>query len=371
MSQSNLFGLDESTRVEPRIVVPASVPLELSGEAVRGRICTFLDDTGREWAMRPDLTLPVALDEIEARKTGEVRGETVRAYQAPVFRLPAVAGEPVEFEQAGFEVFGGASSPDTDAGVMTSVIEACERCGQKQGQVSFGDLSVFPVFVDGLGLSDEASAGLKRAFRQEGGVRAYLAGQSGETSGLAKRLKGMSRDEAAAFVEDIFKLTGIRPVGERTSDEIVERMFERANGGQADLSSAAKVVLDRVLNVDGMVEDALNELTTIAAEAGLSNVSPVLDQLRRRHALIADQCDAAWLSDARFATRFGRRFTYYDGFVFEVAASSNADDLAKPFAAGGRYDALLSDLSTGEVNETAIGGVVIPHRLSGLNGAVS
>ncbi len=371
MSLSNLFNLAGGALVAPSIVIPASVPLELSGEAVRGRICTFLDDTGSEWALRPDLTLPVALDEISARKSGDVSGESLRQYQAPVFRLPAIAGEPVEFEQAGFEIFGGASTPDVDASVLTSVVEACERGGRSDGQVSFGDLSLFPSFVDALDLSDEASSGLKRAFRQEGGVRAYLTGQSADSSGLAKRLKGMSRDEAAEFVEDIFKLTGIRPVGERSSDEIVERMFERANAGQGDLSSAAKTVLDRVLNVDGLVEDALRELTTIATEAGLSALRPALDKLEQRHALIAERTNSSWLDGAQFATRFGRRFTYYDGFVFEVAASSNAVDLAKPFAAGGRYDALLSDLSMGDVDETAIGGVVIPHRLSPTRGGRS
>jgi ATP phosphoribosyltransferase regulatory subunit len=366
-----LFELAGGDLVDPKIVIPASVPLELSGEAVRGRICTFQDEAGKEWALRPDLTLPVALDEIEGRRSGQVSGETTRQYRAPVFRLPAVVGEPVEFVQVGFEVFAGGSSPEQDASVLARVIAASENAGATSGHICFGDLGLFPAFVDAFELPDEASAGLKRAFRQEGGVRAYLAGQSADTSSLTNRLKGMSRDEAASFVDDIFKLTGIRPVGERSSDEIVERMFERANGGAADIPTAVKTILDRVLNVDGLVDEALAKIATIAAEAGLTAVNAKIERLTQRHDLISRKCDAAWLQGARFATRFGRRFTYYDGFVFEIAQSADASHAAIPFAAGGRYDALLSNLSGGDVDETAIGGVVIPHRLNAENGDVA
>ena len=39
--------------VAPPMLLRAKVPLELSGEAVRNRICTFIDQDGREWALRP------------------------------------------------------------------------------------------------------------------------------------------------------------------------------------------------------------------------------------------------------------------------------------------------------------------------------
>ncbi len=65
------FGAD---RVDPPISIEAKVPLELSGEAVRIRICTFFDQAGLEWALRPDLTLAVAQDEVTARRGGPNRG---------------------------------------------------------------------------------------------------------------------------------------------------------------------------------------------------------------------------------------------------------------------------------------------------------
>ena len=70
-------------RAEPQTLMPAEVILELSGEAVRSRLCTFTDASGREYCLRPDLTTPiaqmVASDELPiARYHGS----------GPVYRLP-------------------------------------------------------------------------------------------------------------------------------------------------------------------------------------------------------------------------------------------------------------------------------------------
>ncbi len=360
---SDLFAGLGGRFVEPRIVIEAALPLELSGEAVRGRICVFTDEEGREWALRPDLTLPVAVDEV-ARRRGGASGEQIVRYAAPVFRLPALPGEPVEFCQAGFERFGGASTPETDAEVFAAVVQACAEAGVSEGAVRIGDLSVFSGFVDAMNLPPEIASGLKRAFRQEGGVRAFLNGaRSGAAAGLAKRMQGMDRAEIEAFVGDIFALTGIRPVGERSSEEIVERLYQRAHAGEMTaLPDDAKVLLDALLAVDVPAGDAVGALNAIAAGAGLSKVQPVLDALSTR--ITAMQKSAPDLmAAATFATRFGRRFTYYDGFVFEIAADKDASADGRPFAAGGRYDRLLFNLSGGDVEASAIGAMIVPHRL--------
>ena len=47
-------------RAEPKTLLPAETILELSGEAVRSRLCTFTDASGTEHCLRPDLTTPIA-----------------------------------------------------------------------------------------------------------------------------------------------------------------------------------------------------------------------------------------------------------------------------------------------------------------------
>lgn len=354
--------------VEPPTVLEAKVPLELSGEAVRARICTFVDRNGQEWALRPDLTLVVAQAEVKARLTGE-SGDLLRRYHGPVFRLPANPGDPVEYDQIGIERFGAERGIGEDVWLFQTLAAAAESCGVTQGHAKFGDLSVFPAFVDALDFAPDTAAGLKRAFRQAGGVRAYLDGQARQESGLSRRLTGMAREDIADFVEDIFAMTNVRPVGERRGDEIVERLYARAKARTgSDLTETQKSILDRVLELDVDLAEAPGALAEIARDGSLDGLDEMLRRFAARTEQILSVNPAGLVQSARFATRFGRRFTYYDGFVFEVAAATGRESLTQPFLAGGRYDSLLSDLSDGAVSATALGGVVIPHRLARLIG---
>ncbi|MEL7539876.1 MAG: ATP phosphoribosyltransferase regulatory subunit [Pseudomonadota bacterium] len=356
--------------IDPPTLIRAKVPLELSGEAVRSRICTFVDQEGREWALRPDLTLVVAQAEVEARRDGET-GETLRRYHGPVFRLPVVPDAPVEFDQVGLEKFGAPNSVQEDAWLFDTLADASVACGVSTGAVCFGDLSIFPAFVDAMDMSPDVAAGLKRAFRQEGGVRAYLSGQDRNRSGLSRRLSGMARDDIAAFVDDIFAMTNIAPVGERGADEIVDRLFERARSSGATLSQAHKTAIEQVLSLNVPLGQAPEALATIGTEHGLAGLDDTLQGFTRRTDALLASPHKDLISTARFATRFGRRFTYYDGFVFEVTASDMAGPISLPFIAGGRYDSLLRDLSNGQVDATAIGGIIVPHRLPLATGAAS
>ena len=355
--------------IEPPILIEAKVPLELSGEAVRSRICTFVDQNGKEWALRPDLTLVVAQSEVAARASGP-KGETVRRYCGPIFRLPSAAGEPVEYDQVGLEKFGAPRSVDEDVWLFTTLTNASGACGVESGHARFGDLSIFPAFVDALNVPADTAAGLKRAFRQAGGVRAYLDGQGQIQSGLSRRLSGMPRQDIAAFVDDIFAMTNVRPVGERRADEIVERLYERAKSAAGpSLTDEQGGVLDRLLSLDVAFSEAPDALATLASEAALSGLDAKLERFRQRTEQVMNEASSSFTKNARFATQFGRRFTYYDGFVFEVAAKDAEGGLKPPFLAGGRYDSLLADLSGGAVSETALGGILIPHRLPGQSGA--
>lgn len=346
---------------DPPIVMPANQPLELSGEAVRARLCVFVGESGEECALRPDLTLPLAIAQAEAG----VSGETVKRYAARAFRLPAVASDPVEFTQVGFERYGAPSTAETDAETFALVCEAAASSEVTESETRMGDLAVFPAFVDALDLAPGLADALKRAFRQVGGVSALLKAKPKQAPhGLAARLKGASPAEAKAIVADIFALSGIQPQGTRSIDEIVEGLLAQAAdaeyGGAPDL---ARQTLESVMAVDCAPEQAADALLAIARQAGIDGVEPVLTRLDARVARMREAAPA-FMQAARFGTPFGRRFNYYDGFLFELFRPGESSG-RRPFGAGGRYDTLLSKLSNGAVDASAIGGVVRPDRLNG------
>lgn len=346
--------------VDPPAILPADIPLELSGEAVRARLCVFSDTSGAERVMRPDLTLPIAAREANARASG-AGCVSVYRYAARAFRLPSTPGDPMEFMQVGFEKFGAPAAPDTDAELFQIVGEAAAEAGGKIARVSMGDLSVFPAFVDALGLADVTAGLLKRAFRTHGGVRALLAQAPDQAErDLAEKLA--DPDERADILASELQTRGIEHVGLRSLEEIAAGLVAKADaatlGGVPD---EARDVLEHVLDVTAAPDAAAGALSALARDASLDAAMPCLDRLAARN----DKMQAAapeLMACAVFQTPFGRRFNYYDGFVFEMFGAGA--DAAHPLGAGGRYDRLVFDLSSGAANVTAVGGVVRPDRVA-------
>ena len=348
--------------IDPDMVVPAALPLDLCGESVRARLCTFTDHNNCDMALRPDLTLPVALNEIEGRKSGVVQGERVHRYNARAFRQPLVAGEPLEFMQIGFERFGAGVTPEIDAEAYCLVSDVARQAGVQEGIAQFGNLSVLPAFIDALGLSETVSAGLRRAFRQAGGVAAYLERASRPRDPFVQSLAGLERAEAETALKAKLASEGLTHFGNRSQDEVVTRLMEQAKDSETgDVSGKAKAILEAVLAVSCHPRHAERELLGIAAGAGLSGLRVRMQELTACFGQI-ERCAPHFFENAVFSPAFGRRFTYYDGFVFEIAEPG--ERMSRPFGAGGRYDSLLSDLSQGSVSATAIGGVVRPDRLT-------
>jgi ATP phosphoribosyltransferase regulatory subunit len=348
--------------VDPDMVLPAALPLDLCGESVRARLCVFADHQNQDLALRPDLTLPVALEEIKLRESGSVKGEHVQRYHARAFRQ-AVADEPMEFIQTGFERFGAPTRPEIDAEVFGLVSDAAIGAGVHIGVARFGDLGILPGIIELLDLSDATKAGLRRAFREEGGVRAFLDRSDRASNLFVYELQSLDRGAVEAKIAEKFKAESITHFSDRTTAEIVTRLMEQAEEIESgNVSDLASETLEAVLELQCKPSDAANRLRTIAQRADIeTGLSPLLDGLEERHALISQQAPE-FLEGAMFSPAFGRRFTYYDGFVFEIGELG--ERRSSPFGAGGRYDALLTDLSHGSVSATAIGGVVRPDRLA-------
>lgn len=360
-SPINYFGADVSEFVDPPSILSASIPLELSGETVRSRLCIFKDKDGYEYALRPDLTLPIALEEIENRRTGK-HGEDTLYYSARAWRLPSEHINPLEFTQVGFETFGAESSPEQDVIAFRKVCEAAYDAGVEAVEVEFGDLAVFPAFVNALGLKKSQSEKIKRAFRQARDVDSALKAVPSDLNvNLKSKFKGLPEKAAESLVAQALTEMRTDVMGGRSLDDIAKRLIDKANElGINRTTGSVYAILDRVLRVDVLPEKAADALREIAQSSGLKRLNKIIDNIAKRFDAIAE-ADLPVIFSGRFQTPFGRRFNYYDGFVFELfdlAAHSSA-----PLGAGGRYDGLLSNLSDGEVNATAIGGVLRPDRV--------
>jgi len=366
---SAVFARTGARPVDPAYVLASDIPLELSGEAVRARLCVFTDHRGNEMVMRPDLTLPVAGLEADRLSSGQ-NGPEAYTYAARAFRLPASPDDSMEFTQVGFERFGRASSPDEDADAFALVHSAVAACGIEDWRMVMGDLAVFPAFVDALGLARVTTDLLKRAFRQEGGVAELLAGApSAPEVDLAHALSQAAPDVANELFLDALRDRAIPMIGTRSVGEIIEGLVAKVAAADAGgVPEDARRALGALASVNCAAPETASELSGIAHEHGLAEMGPVIERVARRvDAIIAAVPQLG--ERGRFRSGFGRRFTYYDGFVFETFAGALTE--RQPIAAGGRYDGLIAGLSGGRAKATGIGGVVRPDRVVRARGSMS
>src|SRR5436305_2734765 len=77
-----LFLSADFQRIEPTILHPAAIFLDLSGEEIRSRLFITSDGSGEDLCLRPEYTIPVC----RAYLSSELAGKVARyCYSGPVF----------------------------------------------------------------------------------------------------------------------------------------------------------------------------------------------------------------------------------------------------------------------------------------------
>jgi ATP phosphoribosyltransferase regulatory subunit len=347
-------------RTEPPVLQPADVFLDLSGEDIRSRMFVTADADGREWALRPEYTIPVARAYLASPEAG--RPATL-SYCGPVFRLRA--GESGEFIQAGIESYGRRDAEAADAEVLALALEAATEGGLTHPEIRLGDVGLFTALLDALALPPARVRALRRAFaagKLDGAAIDALSGpeaEANEHAGLLRTLSGQDPKAAHAFVQDLLSIAGISSVGGRSAGEIAERFLARAAEADTGIPGDARDVLRRFIAVSGDPDTASARLRAIADDAGL-DLARVLDAFDARTGFIAAR--GVDVSALAFSAGFGRNLDYYTGAVFEVRDPQRPE--RRPVVGGGRYDRLLKTLGAA-ADLPAVGCSIWLDRLPG------
>src|SRR6201996_4047682 len=93
-----LFAARGYAHEEPSVLQPADLFLDRSGEEIRRRTFSLTDFSGRDMALRPDLTIPICQHAVESGMKLPAR----ICYNGLVFRhQPNASDRPTQFFQAG------------------------------------------------------------------------------------------------------------------------------------------------------------------------------------------------------------------------------------------------------------------------------
>jgi len=331
-------------RASPAILQPAEPFLDLSGEDMRRRMFLVTDAAGREFCLRPDLTIPVARDYLASTAAPQPAGF---CYLGPVFRDRGAASG--EFLQAGIESFGRADKAAADAEVLALGIAATAHYGLADPRIVMGDVALFAALIAALDLAPAWKRRLLKDFNRKATLahdleRLTLATRQGrsEYQGVLAALANANPKAAQALVTDLLSIAGKSAVGGRSIGEIADRFVEQAElGASSALPSETCTLIARFLAIASTPPDAAAALRTLAAEARIS-LGSALDLFESRIELLAVR--GVDVNHIQFATAFGRGVDYYSGFVFEL--HDPAGRVEGQLAAGGRYDVLLSRLGS-------------------------
>jgi ATP phosphoribosyltransferase regulatory subunit len=339
------------------VLMPLSRLLDVAGEALRAHLFVVQSEQAEEQALRPDFTVAAAMAHIgSGRASGRYR------YEGKAFiAQDRGSNAPTEFLQIGVEQFGPSPDPAAeDAAIVALAWTAARAGGRSDLALRLGDPGLFSKFLDALGVAEPHAQRLTRAFGRPGAFQAELhlakaAREDGASGRLAEQLILASEAEAEILLQEIWRLSGIQPVGGRTAGEIIGRLRERAQARRAPpLTTAEADLIARFSDLDGAPDAVLGAVAALGSKAG-ANLDQGLQDWRRRLDLIAGSGVA--MSAMRFTTRLVRPFGYYDGMLFEILSPRLAEDA--PIAGGGRYDKLPARLGG---SPGAVGCMIRPGR---------
>ncbi len=341
-------------RIEPAVLHPAAIFLDMSGEEIRGRLFLTADAAGEELCLRPEYTIPVCRAYLASDKAGKI---AEYSYLGPVFRSQVGGGERV---QTGLESFGRKDTEAADAEIFALSMEAAGEAGGPLA-AQLGDAGLFDSLLEALAMPDLWRRRLRRGVAHGRSLSAILDGR-GQSAlaqpGVLAALESADHAGAKALVEDLLAIAGIDAVGGRTADEIADRFLEQAALRSGEPIDADKrKVLESYLAVSGNPDEAARKLRSLADQAKLG-LDRALDAFERRNGFVAARGVA--IEQTRFSAAFVREFDYYTGFVFEARDPARPD--AKPALGGGRYDGLARRLGARE-DVPAVGAAITIDRL--------
>jgi ATP phosphoribosyltransferase regulatory subunit len=345
--------------VDPPVLQPLTLLLDLAGEAMRGRLFVVQGEGAAEACLRPDFTIPIGAAHLSSRAA-----EGRYLYEGKAFRsLAQEADRPVEFLQIGVELYGEAADPARqDAELAALAWTAASAGGRDDLELVLGDVALFGAFLSALDLPETVQARLKRAFASGRSVKAELARaqtQPEARSGgrLAALLSELPELEATEVLDELWKLAGIRPVGGRSPAEIAQRLSARHDQAEGPrLTPAEAELIGRYLDISAPPKAALEQIETLAYAAKVEFDIQLQPWTHRLMALAEVGVPERALT---LAPGFMRPFGYYDGLLFEVRSRALGPD--QPVAAGGRYDGFLKRLGA-ERAGGAVGCMVRPGR---------
>ena len=314
------------------ILQPSSPFIDRMGPEMQRRLFTFTDPAGEPFCLRPDLTIPTALEHLRRG----IGGANRYCYQGTAFRYqPRGSGKPEEFTQLGIEIIGETMS-DThqkdanEAEVFEQILKIIIAAGVSRFEVVFNDSSHLADKVNEYDFSEAFKSQLKRRLLQ-----------SDSLDDIQQTLTTRAQNEAPPPNPLRMNFEETDNIIGRSGAEIMARLERKQQENQNnanDLKELNRMRVDLEKQSEGKADlpDFARPLIQQAMALGCHE-----DQLV-------------------YAPNLGQKMAYYTGLFFEIHVPALQEK--RVIASGGRYDDLLFSLGATQP-VPAIGGAIALERL--------
>ncbi len=314
------------------ILQPSSPFIDRMGPEMQRRLFTFTDPAGEPLCLRPDLTIPTALEHLRRG----IGGANRYCYQGTAFRYqPRGSGKPEEFTQLGIEIIGETMS-DThqkdanEAEVFEQILKIIITAGVSRFEIVFNDSSHLADKVNEYDFSEAFKSQLKRRLLQSDNLDDIQQTLTTRAQNAAPPPNPLRMN-----FEETDNIIG------RSGAEIMARLERKQHENQNNANDLKELNWMRV-DLEKKSEGK-EDLPDFAR--------PLIQQA------MALGCHEDQLV---YAPNLGQKMAYYTGLFFEIHVPALQEK--RVIASGGRYDDLLFSLGATQP-VPAIGGAIALERL--------
>ena len=329
----NLFKKKGFKVKEFENIIESKIIIERSGEIFKKSLLSFEDDNGKNFSLRPDLTISACLDYIKNIK----RGIYKYAYFDQAYRR-TFGKESLVRNQLGCEIIGS-SNIQLNSEIINLIDQSLKRVTKNSTVIKVNDINIFYSLVNSLKLPSRWRLRLKRHFWRPN----YFSELILRLESKSDLQKNISELDKKSYLR-MKKLKPNEKIAGRKINEILNRFEKKIKEPRSNINGARVIkIIKDFLKIKCPFKDAKNKLKKFEIK---NNVNLQLNQFDIFNLKLKN-------NDAIFSTNIGRNAEYYTGLVFEIYEKSKNINLAS----GGRYDNLLQTLGA-KTKIPAIGGAI-------------
>ena len=314
--------------IELPSVIETSHIVQRSGESFRKFIFSFIDQTGNELCLRPDLTIASCLRYME----NNLRGKEKIFYSGQAYRKSQNKKDSIIRNQIGFEIIGSQDEKNDDKEIINTSIKSLKNLKYSSGILTVGNVEIFNLLISKLDIPKRWKLRLSRHFWRED----YF-------NDLLKRLETNS-DVDPTIVEidkrqylKMLKVNQSSNVAGRTIKEILERFSKKIKDPRrASKGKNISKIIKEFLKIKCPINKAASGLNKFFKK---NKINLIVDQ--KYFPISKNKISKL---NVVFSTAFGRQLEYYTGMVFKIDIKLKSKIIN--CCNGGRYDKLISDLGS-------------------------